>query len=51
MDLKRTKLIETILGCKLRSYICSMSAFNCKFLSHEEIVQAIIRLMEMRKMI
>jgi len=49
MDMKRKKLIETILGKPLEPTLFDAS-FNCKYLSHEEIVQAIIRVMELRKM-
>jgi cytidylate kinase len=49
IDMKRTKLIETILGRPIDAALFDAS-FNCKYLSHEEIVQAIIRVMEIRKM-
>lgn len=50
IDVKRYKLIENLLGKKPDPYIFDL-AFNCMYLSREEIVQAIIRLMEMKKMI
>jgi cytidylate kinase len=50
VDAKRTKLIETLLGKKIDPYIFDI-AYNCKYLSKEEIVQSIFRLMEMKKMI
>jgi cytidylate kinase len=49
IDMKRTKLIETILGRPIDTTLFDAS-FNCKYLTHEEIVQAIIRVLEVRKM-
>ena len=50
IDKKRTALIELFLGRKPEPTIYDV-IFNCKTLPHEEIVQSIIKLMEVRKMI
>jgi cytidylate kinase len=50
VDAKRTKLIETLLGKKFDPYLFDI-AYNCKYLSKEEVVQSIFRLMELKKMI
>ena len=50
IDAKRTQLIENLLGRKPDPYLFDVS-FNCMYLSREEIVQAALRLMEMKKMI
>jgi cytidylate kinase len=50
IDAKRTKLIETLLGRKLDPYLFDI-AYNCKYLSKEEVVLSILRIMELKKMI
>ena len=50
MDKKRLELIELLLGRKFDPCIFDM-AFNCSTFSKEEIVQSIIKVMEVRKMI
>ena len=50
MDKKRIELIEFLLGGKFDPCIFDM-AFNCHTFTKEEITQAILRIMEIRKMI
>ena len=49
-DARRSKFIENLLGRKLDPYVFDLS-FNCKYLSKEEIVLSILRLMELKKMV
>jgi hypothetical protein len=49
-DAKRTRLIENLLGRKADPYLFDVS-YNCMLLNKEEIVQSVLRLMEMKKMV
>jgi cytidylate kinase len=49
-DLKRTKLIETLLGAKMELTDFDL-VFNCQRLACEEIVQSVVSMMESRHMI
>ena len=49
-DQKRTALIELLLGRKFEQNLFDV-IFNCNTFSKEEIVQSILRIMEVRKMI
>ena len=50
MDQKRTKLMESLLGKALEPTLFDVT-FNCQTLKKEEVVQAILALMQCRKMI
>jgi cytidylate kinase len=50
VDFKRNKLLETLLGKTIDPTLFD-AAFNCKYLSKEEIVMSIVKLLELRKMI
>jgi cytidylate kinase len=50
MDKKRTRLIEFLLGHKFDPCIFDLT-FNCHSFSKEDIVESIIKIMEIRKMI
>ena len=50
MDKKRIELVELLLGRKFDPCIFDM-AFNCSTFSKEEIVQSVLKIMEVRKMI
>jgi cytidylate kinase len=49
-DKKRTALIELLLGRKFDQNLFDV-VFNCSTFSKEEIVQSILRIMEIRKLI